>query len=457
VSRRRLLIGAVAAGVVAGALYALSPLTVICIPLVVAMCAWVARELPPDERRWFVALMVLAVVSRLLAIAVLFLSASDARPFEVLFGDELFFKNRSLWLRNIGLRVPISPADVIYAYEDVGVSSYLYVLALLQALVGKAPYGIHVFNSACYITGVVLLFRFVRAAYGSISAFAGLAVLLFLPSLFMWSISAIKEPLYTLVAALELVCALQAARAVQWSARLRWLAGVIVGTVALESVRRGAGIVPIVGVGAGYFFGYVVPRPKWLLATVALLPPVVVAALSIPAIHEPILSALRTGAFYHSGHVLSPGYSYLALRGDYYRDGLTIFTMPVNDVIQYVIRCYVAYVTEPVPWRIESRAMLAYLPEQVFWLLLLALVVIGIHRGIRRDAMLTTLLLAHAFAGASIVAVSSGNIGTLVRHRGLIFPYIAWLAGLGLYQIVHLAVRRGSARSIGGLHAHGYS
>ena len=53
-------------------------------------------------------------------------------------------------------------------------------------------------NSACYLAGALVLFRFVRPAFGGVAALAGLAVMLFTPSLFMWSISALKEPSYTL-------------------------------------------------------------------------------------------------------------------------------------------------------------------------------------------------------------------------------------------------------------------
>lgn len=454
---RRLLIIAVATGAGVGLAYSLSPLTVFSVPGIVLLTFWAGQGLTPDERRWFYSLVALAVAARLLVISALFLSSDAARPFEVFFGDELFFKNRSLWIRNIGLGVPISPADVIYAYEDVGVSSYLYVLAFMQALAGKAPYGIHVLNSACYIGGVLLLFRLVRRSLGSVAALAGLAVLLFMPSLFMWSVSAIKEPLYTLVACVELVCALQAARASSWRSRVPWLLGVVAGAIVLESVRRGASAVAIIGVSGGYLFGYVMPRPKLLLATVALLPFAVVAALWAPPIQQRVLTALRTGAFYHSGHVLSPGHSYQALDGDYYRDGLKIFKMPPRDVANFVRRSYIAYVVEPVPWRIESRALLAYLPEQMLWFVLLALAAAGVVAGTRLDAMMTMLLGWHAFGAATLVAVSSGNIGTLIRHRGLIMPYVAWLAGRGLYELVKAAISSSPVVATEGVPSHGHS
>ncbi|HYE88722.1 MAG TPA: glycosyltransferase family 39 protein [Vicinamibacterales bacterium] len=456
-NRDSLLARAAMVGVILGGVYSLSPLTALSLPVLIAVCVWAARDLTADERRWFTAIMAVAIVARLITISGLFLFGDSGRPFEVLFGDELFFKNRSLWIRNIGLGVPISPADVIYAFEDVGISSYLYGLAVVQALVGKAPYGIHVLNSACYAIGALLLFRIARRAFGGVAALFGLTVLLFTPSLFMWSISAIKEPSYVLVACAELACALMATRATSTRSRVLWFAGVVAGAIALESLRRGGGIVAIVGVSGGYFFGWVLPRPRLALATVTFLPIVVIGALMAPPIQERVLGALRTGAFYHAGHVLSEGHSYHALSGDYYREGLRIYQMPVRDVVTYVARSYLAYVTEPVPWRVESRAQLAYLPEQMLWFVLLALAIAGIANGFQRDPMLTMLLLAHAFGGATVVAVSSGNIGTLIRHRGLIMPYLVWLAGLGLYQLVKRGVAPSPVVISGGLPAHGRS
>jgi hypothetical protein len=71
--------------------------------------------------------------------------------------------------------------------------------------------------------------------------------------------------------------------------------------------------------------------------------------------------------------------------------------------------------------------------------------------------MMTMLLLSHALGAAAVVAVSSGNIGTLIRHRGLAMPYLVWLAGRGLYQLVSAVVTPSPVVVTGGLHAHGRS
>lgn len=436
----------VAAGVLLGVAYAISPLTVVCVPVVFGLARWVGADLAGRERRWFITVVLLAVVVRLALIGGLSLSANGTAPFETFFGDELFFKNRSLWIRNYGLGVPMSPADVIYAFEDVGISSYLYALAVIQAVFGNASYGVHVINSVCYLTAVLLLFRLVRPVFGGVAALSGLIVLLFTPSLFMWSISALKEPSYTLAAALELWCAVRIARAGSWRSRGVWLIGVIAGAVVLESLRRGGSMVALTGVVGGLFFGYVLARPKATLATAVLLPVAIAVAMTLPPVQERALHAARSWAIYHSGHVGSNGYSYHILDGLYYIDGLRLYTMPAPHAIRYVVDAYVAYVTEPVPWRIESRALLAYLPEQMFWCVLLALAPFGVVAGVRRDVMLTMLLSAHALGAVTVVAMTSGNIGTLIRHRGLVMPYLVWLAGLGLFEVARAALHSSPIR-----------
>ena len=129
-------------------------------------------------------------------------------PYANFFGDEEFFKRRTTWLLNLGDRDPISPADYFYAFDETGKTSYLFVLTYVQALVGLAPYGVHVLNAlsvrrrhrcSCSAWSALARQRWRRSAAWSI--------LLFLPSLFIWSISALKEPLYFFVVSLNLLAA----------------------------------------------------------------------------------------------------------------------------------------------------------------------------------------------------------------------------------------------------------
>ena len=436
----RVIAAAAGAGIVLGVCYSLSPMTVLCLPLLVVMSMWAGRGLSPGERRWFIGLLAVAVLARLAVIAGLFLTADPGQPFATLFGDEEFFKYRSMWMRNIGLGLPISRADFIYAYDDVGQSSYLYVLAYLQALLGPLPYGVHVLNATVYLAGVLLVYRYVRPVFGRVAALTGLALLLFFPSLFVWSISALKEPMYTLVAVGELLCCLWLVRGRTWWHRVAAAIGLVVAVVALDSLRRGGMLVGIAGAVGGVTLGMLGSRPRLAWAALAAAPVLAVALFLVPPIQQRLLASARETASYHGGHIGSSGYSYKILDPRYYHDRKLLAQMPPREAGQYVVRSVISYVTEPVPWRAESAGLRAYLPEQMLWYVLLVFVPFGLVAGFRLDPLLTGLLASHAGALIMMVALTSGNIGTLIRHRGLALPYLAWLTGLGVCRVVEYLV-----------------
>ena len=433
----------IVAGAGLGVAYTLSPLTVLMLPMLIGAIAWVARPLQRRERDWLIGIFSVAVVLRVAAIAGLFLLADPNQPYATFFGDEELFKSRSVWVRNIGLGVPISTADFIYAVDEVGKSSYLYALAYLYALVGDAPYGVHVFNTALYLAASCLIYRLVRPSYGRLVALGGLTILLFLPSLFLWSISALKEPLYTFLAALELWCALYVARGERWYWRIAAVAAVVGLGVVLEGLRKGGLLVAGIGM-AGGLCGRLASRwPRAAVGSALVVPVLALGALRIPAVHDRAMAVVKDAAIYHVGHVYTPGYSYRTLDNWYYIDpGDVRNRMPDGDAVKFVITSMASYVVQPLPWAIESRSMLAYLPEQVIWLVLALLMPAGVVAAIRYDLVLTATLAAHGFAVMFMVALTSGNVGTLIRHRGLLLPYAIWFSVLGAYHLFLRAAAR---------------
>jgi hypothetical protein len=422
---------AIAAGVMLGLIYTLSPLSLVAIAGGGVAVWWAARPMGPDERRWFLWIVGIAVALRLALIAGLFLSADPARPFSTFFGDEELFKSRPIWIRNLGLGVPISAADWIYAFDDTGKSGYLFVLAAIQAFLGDAPYAVHVLNAAIYLCGALLLHRLARASFGKTPAMFGLIVLMLFPSLFAWSISALKEPMYTCVAAIEILIVMQIVRAPGVLRKAAAVVALVIAADMLESLRKGGMQVAALGAAAGIVAGSIVPRPRLLLASAIAAPMVLVVLLNVAPVQARVLTVVRDAVRYHAGHILTVGQTYQMVDPLYYYDWPAIFAIGPRESVQYVARSVVHYVVEPLPWVERSRAMLFYVPEQAAWWAMLIVLPFGIAAGLKADALLTATLLSHAAAIGMMVALTSGNVGTLIRHRGLIFPYLVWLVALG--------------------------
>jgi hypothetical protein len=424
------------AGVAIGVVYAMSPLTVCFAIAMLLLFRWAASGIGRDERRWIATLLLAALAARVLALAALFMLTDHwTTPFGSFFGDEEYFIKRSIWLRNIALDIPVHGADVTYAFDDYSSTSYLYVLAFIQVLVGPAQYGAHLLGVTFYLAGSVMLYRLVRSTLGSMPALVGMALLLFLPSLFAWSISALKEPLFFLLSASSVVLAVTVVRGPGWAVRIVAIVATVALAAALQTIRAAGAVLCAVSVIGGLAIGALIPRPRLLLPLLVVCPIVVGSVLSRPNVQYAAYTGVQNAARQHWGHVATPGYVYHALDDRFYPDKSEISDMRFSEAARFVVRSLWHYVTVPLPWEIQSMSELAYVPEEIVWYLVFALLPFGVVFAFRRDAIVAGLLFSHAAVAALTVALISGNIGTLVRHRGLALPYLVWLSAVGACEL----------------------
>jgi hypothetical protein len=433
--------GVVAAGVGLGIVYALSPLTVWFTVAMAGVVVWACRGLDGKERRWLTILLVTAIVVRLAAVAGLFLVTNHSKvPFGHFFGDEEYFIRRSMWLRTVALGLPAHGADLIYAFDEYSQTIYLYILAFIQVLVGPAPYGAHLLAIGFYVAACVVLYRLVRATLGRAPAFIGLGLLLYLPSLFAWSISALKDPLFFLLTGCTVVFAARLVRGPGWFARALSLVLIVLFAAILAAVRSAGGILTIASLAIGLTLAFLLPRPRWLLASVMAAPIVAGAILSRPAAQTAVYGGVQAAARQHAGHIATAGYVYKLLDERLYEQKIAMLDLGFGEAGRFLVRAIERYITVPWPWEAQSPSAVAYLPEQMLWYLLVALAPIGFVYALRRDPLVASLLLGYAAVAAVTVAVVSGNVGTLVRHRGLALPYIVWLSAVGACEVLSWAI-----------------
>ena len=459
---RQLVLLATTVAVLVGFLYTLSPVGVWCGVGVVGLFTWAGRGLPGRERRWLLSLLAIALGLRLLVVIGLFLLTDpDLRPAANFFfdGDGQALKARSLWLRNTWLDVPIGEMYFRLAFQDYGWSGYLYVLAYLQYLLGPAPFGIHLFNILLFLAASVALYRLVRTAYTPAAALVGLTLLLFLPTLFAWSISALKESFHLFVGTAALIAAVGMVRGRGW-VKLLAVVGLVAAMGVLATIRGGAFEIMAAGLAGGMLVR-VLTLKKWVVvATLVCLGAGLFAVSRIPDLQarvtDPVTTVLRTTAQTHLGHTFTRGHGYKLLDDSYYKryftDGSNIHLMRYPDLVEmltpgeltrYVVRSAVAFLVVPLPWDAVSWSEIVLVPQQVAWYLMVPLALVGVVAGLRRDVLVTLLLVSYIVVAAVPISLSNGNIGTLVRHRDTVVPFIVWLSGLGAVSLTGwLASRR---------------
>ena len=433
------LIAAVLLGVVAGALYTVSPLAAWCVPLAAVVLFFAGRGLPPNERHWLKVLLVLALATRLVAIGFLFVVNTplhDDESVAMLNGDEAYGLSRALRTRDVLTHAPVTQYDYFVAYDEYGRNSYITFLTTMQILFGPTPYSMRLFNALLFMSASVLLFRMSRSAFGAAAAFGGLTAMLFLPTLFYWSISLLKEPLYLLAGTLTLTGA--AARTSSWRTRILPFVAIVAGIVLTSGLRTGGFALIAAGLGCGFvILAFFSSRPGIKMAMLGAVLGIAFALSSVPSARQRVMSALESAAKTHAGHVFTLGHSYKLLDDGFYVNPVTAaassLTLTAPEAARYVIRAAVSFVTVPLPWELASTRELSYLPEQLLWYALVALFPLGLFAGWTRDRLVTALLAGFVVPTAAALALTNGNVGTLLRLRGMVIPYVVWISAVGFF------------------------
>ena len=298
-----------------------------------------------------------------------------------------------------------------------------------------------VLNASLFLGAALVLFRLTRRAFGAFASFAGLTVLLFLPTLFFWSISLLKESFYFVLTVAVFAAAAELLAAVSWRRRAAAIALLIVALYGLRDLRNGAVSLALSGIALGIAASVVFARRTRVAVAGAAVAAALLAIIIVPPLQRRAVEAVEGAATASAGHVFTVGHGYNLLDEGFYvhPTASRIFTLTPDEAGRYVLRAFATYFLTPLPWQIETRGELTYLPEQLFWYMLVVLASIGVAAAASRDRIVTSLLIAYVLPTAAIVALTTGNVGTLIRHRTLVVPYVVWLSAIGLTVAIRWA------------------
>ncbi|MCC7418332.1 MAG: hypothetical protein IT176_14445 [Acidobacteria bacterium] len=432
-----------ALGLALGVIWALSPLAVALAAAIVWMCAASVSRLQGRERVHLVRILALAIGLRFIAVGLLLVGTRpDREPFLALFPDAQYLLDRSLWIRNLWLGVEIGPHQWLGIVDPYAASSYPYLLAALQTIAGPSPYALCLLSVAFFTAGALLMHRMVRGAFGGPTATLALAATMCWPTLFAWSISVLREAFQFFLGALVAAGLYYAGRHVRrgWAGRALASTAAVAGALwMLSGLREGTLEIGLLAIALALAFRVVAARPSVAAALIAL------SLFGAVRFEKRIVPVVRLAADRHLGHVMSAGRSYQLLDRRFYAAGpASLGTMTTAEGLGFLARSAAAFVVMPLPWRAASVSEFTLVPQQIVWYLALAAALAGLAAGLRRDPWLTSVLAAYPIAGLLIIAPNSGNIGTLVRHRDMIVPFVLSLAAAGAAGSLH-RVRTGPA------------
>ena len=431
-------------GVAVGVAYTLSPTTVWFGLAMAGLFGWAQKGASPDERRWILGVLLTSLVLRLAVLAGFFLFGGSRESLPVLIGDEWLIKWRSLLLMNIAQGHWLAAPDYVHVAEDYGNTGLMNAFAYWQLWFGPAPYGTHLINVTLWHAAAISLYRMTRRGFGPVAAVGGLVLLLFVPTLFVWSVSALKEPIYFFLTTMAIAGGYLVLRGPGLWRRMAGGVLVVVACAAIWPIRSIALAVVSGGVMLG-MTAWLCTRRGWLaVAAATILVGGVVRAQQTPTVEAWVMKQYRMAATTHLGNVQTVGYSYRLLDQRFYMNWTAdpVKTLQPDEAGRFTLRALVSFFAEPLPWHAESTAAVVFIVQQVVWYVLAALMFVGIAAGWRRDSALTSMLVGNIIVGGVVVALFNGNVGTFVRFRDSVVTIIVWLSALGGCVAIEWAARR---------------
>lgn len=439
----------IAAGVLLGILFTASPLSLFAMAAAVAVVTFAGRGLPDEERRLLIMILGAAFAARLaivLALVVIGLPHLNDLAVGSLSGDDAYYLGRAIRTRDILFNFGNGKYDYFVVLDEYGRTSYVTLLSAIQILLGPTPFGMRVLNAVFFLAGAALLFRAARPAFGPTAAFSALVVLLFLPSLLWSSISLLKESLYFFSCALLLYCATRALHAPRPAKLAVFVVLGGVGAWLLTDLRRDALTLLGSGLAAAVVIRFVAATRQRLLTVSAMAMVAATLLLMQPSVRSRAALSIESMARVQGGHVFTVGHSYKLLDPAFYAEpaapGGWQLNLTPEQAGRFVLRAAASFIVTPWPWEMTSRGELALLPEQLLWYLLLIGLPAGVVAGWRLDATTTALFVGYAAPTALALALTNGNVGTLMRLRGLVTPYLLWVSMLGLLTLAHRVLSR---------------
>jgi uncharacterized membrane protein YhaH (DUF805 family) len=111
--------------------------------------------------------------------------------------------------------------------------------------------------------------------------------------------------------------------------------------------------------------------------------------------------------------------------------GQNYFTL--QFFVKYLAKAWFHFMTEPLLWHIYSKGILLLSLAMPLWYLLLFLSLIGVIR-IRKTGRTAIFLPMIIFTVlyVTIVGMAVANIGTVVRFRDVVMPFVVILAACGM-------------------------
>ncbi len=426
--------GSVAACVMFGASYLISPGFALCILLSAVFFYAVRRNTPEEDRRFVLFMISAALIIRAAGLIILQYKCISMGQLDI-FGDAqdniIQGINISDSIRNMK-EIPVTPQSILtsrYNTHSMTIFNGIFFL-----LFGHDIVSLKYVNILAICATAWIMYDFAKNIYSGAAGRIALAIILFWPTVFIWSLTDLKEShlLFAVACSFWLLDRAAREKARHRKAVFIMLSALFAFYFVLLKIKL---MMPVFILSASLIILYNAlyygfsrdPALSRKVLYLSLIP----AAAAIMAFGGRIMEAAKHMyaliLHYHIGFLNSGGWN-VDLIGDQSQNFFTL-----QFIMKYIAKAWAGFFLEPLPWHFYSYSLMATYPMMLAWYIITAFSVVGVIRtyyaGKSKEVFI---MLAFTAIYVTVVGMSVANIGTIIRFRDVIVPIVAVFAGIGM-------------------------
>jgi 4-amino-4-deoxy-L-arabinose transferase-like glycosyltransferase len=354
---------------------------------------------------------------------------SDMRAISFM-GDSSFFTVRGWFLERFLSGEELSKTVINSTFNPYGFSAHLFLLSLFYYYFGFSPISVILLNCIFSIlTGVVYYYIAKRIFNVSAAKFCSFLIV-FSPSLVIWSLTNMKDSLFIFLSALISYFFIKFI----YSKKIACLFLFILISYILETIRKGF-FYPMLMIG---FISWLIEKKKTKYIIISVLFVFLAAVLMKFDLKRPLYGLIS----YHRGVIYTGGLTYRIFDNWVYKNGSDISVISNLELIKGFLYGWFHFILEPFPWKAYSKYTILVSGQVVLWYFLLFFSWIGARSQIRINKKVVFFAL-YFFVFGSVLALTGGNIGTDFRLRDLLTPIVILFASIGFYKVFDLKIKEG--------------
>lgn len=438
----------ISVGIFFGFLAVIYPAAIFYFILVGFFAVLIFNKSESGQRRFLLNVFFIGLVLRLVAVlithvlSVNFGLGARTPPFldihgGAIIGDDIGIHQRAWALTRLVEGSPLSSLhkDVLLRLDDFGENIHIYILSFFYYLFGDAPLLGKCFNSLLGVLTAILVYSIYKELFSRKGAKLACLLTAFSPTLFLWSITNLKDTAIILLLTLLLYSYVKL-----FSSRKIWYLLIPV-LLFLFNGYRGQLVLSII---TGFIIALAY-NIKWNPKRLFVLALVLTILLSGYLVCKPckdratiVFEKININFLigFQKGYVDSGGTVYKIYPERFYESSSA---EPIKkiEIAGSLAKGLAFLMFKPFFWEIDNLSKLAYYPIGLAWGVLFPFFVVGFYIGSRYYLRKTIFLLFSFILIALVISLTEGNVGTMIRHRDMIAPIYIILASLGIIRLLY--------------------